>query len=178
MTGYGPPGPSVRHCQVSKGSGGIAACICPVCYVVLLNPLRPCVVVILEGSDGMLAFQLRDNRPGVGSRDCWGLFGGFIEQDEAPADAAVREIQEELRSSLDPAKLSSIGIVETTTGLQLHIFYYPVTRELDNAVLREGQMYAWVAPEEVQDGLIHGRQVVPDHLAVLRLWREKQAGTQ
>ena len=161
-----------------KGSVGVAAFIRPVCYVVLMNPLRPCVVVILESSEGMLAFQLRDNRPGVGSRDCWGLFGGFIEQDEAPAHAAVREIHEELDSILDPAKLSLVGRVATTTGLYLHIFHYPVTRELDNAVLREGQTYAWVSSEEIQDGLIHGGRVVPDHLAVLRLWREKQAGTE
>ena len=157
---------------------GIAACICPVCYVVPMNPLRPCVVVILESSEGKITFQLRDNRPGVGSRDCWGLFGGFIEQDESPADAAVREIREELCSFLDPAKLSLVGRVETTTGLYLHIFHYPVTRELDKAVLREGQTYAWVSPEELQDGVIHGRRVVPDHLSVLRLWRDKQAGTE
>ena len=143
-----------------------------------MDPLRPCVVVVLESREGMLAFQLRDDRPGVGSRNCWGLFGGFIEQDEAPADAALREIQEELRSFLDPAKLSLVGRVATTTGLHLHIFHYPVTRELDNAVLREGQTYAWLSPEELQDGVIHGRRVVPDHLAVLRLWREKQAGTE
>ena len=157
-----------------KGSLGIAACICPVCYVVLMNPLRPCVVVILESSEGKITFQLRDDRPGVGSRDCWGLFGGFIEQDELPAQAAVREIQEELGSSLNPAKLSSIGTAETKTGLQLHIFHYPVTHELDNAVLREGQTYASVSPEEFQDGVIRGRRVVPDHLAVLRLWRDKR----
>ena len=143
-----------------------------------MNPLRRCLVVVLESRERMLAFQLRDNRPGVGSRDCWGLFGGFIEQDESPADAAVREIREELRSFLDPVKLSLVGRVATTTGLHLHIFHYPVAHELDKAVLREGQTYAWVAPEEFQGGVIHGRRVVPDHLAVLRLWRDKQAGTK
>ena len=122
----------------------------------------------------MLAFQLRDNRLGVGSRDCWGLFGGFVEQDESPAHAAVREIQEELGSSLDPAKLSCIGTLEMKTGLQLRVFHYPVTHELDNAVVREGQIYAWVGPEEFQDGVLQGRRVVPDHLAVLGLWRDKQ----
>ena len=139
-----------------------------------MSSLRPCVVVVLEDREGKIIFQLRDNRPGVGSRNCWGLFGGFIEQDESPAHAAVREIQEELGSSLDPAKLSFLGTVETQTGLQLHIFHYPVTGELDNAVLREGQTYASVSPEEFYDGVIHGRRVVPDHLAVLGLWRDKQ----
>ena len=143
-----------------------------------MNSLRPCVVVVLEDGEGKIIFQLRDDRPGVGSRDCWGLFGGFVEHDESPAYAAVREIQEELRSLLDPAKLSLVGRVATTSGLHLHIFHYPVTGELDNAVLREGQTHAWVSPEEFQDGLIHGRRVVPDHLTVLRLWREKQAATE
>lgn len=139
-----------------------------------MNPLRPCVVVVLEDGEGKIIFQLRDDRPGVGSRDCWGLFGGFIEQHEFPAHAAVREIQEELGSSLDSAKLSLVGTVETKTGLQLHVFHYPVTHELDNAVLREGQTYASISPEEFYDGAIRGRRVVPDHLAVLGLWRDKQ----
>ena len=139
-----------------------------------MNSLRPCVVVVLEDREGKIILQLRDNRPGVGSRNHWGLFGGFIEQDESPSHAAVREVQEELGSFLDPAKLSSIGTVETKTGLQLHIFHYPVTHELDSAVLQEGQMYAWVSPEEFQNGAIRGRRVVPDHLEILRLWRDKR----
>ena len=152
----------------------VLECVYRVCYVALMNTLRPCVVVVLEDREGKITFQLRDNRPGVGSRDSWGLFGGFIEQHESPTQAAVREIQEELGSFLDPAKLSSIGTIGTKTGLQLHIFHYPVTHELDNAMLREGQTYASVSPEEFYDGAIHGRRVVPDHLAVLSLWRDKQ----
>ena len=163
-----------------EGHAGLAcraACPCAVFYVVLMTLLRPCVIVVLEDSSGRIAFQLRDDRPGVGSRDCWGLFGGLMEHDESAIRAAIREIDEELRSSLDPARLSLVGTVETKTRLQLHIFHYPVAHELDSAVLQEGQAYAWVPPERFQDGIIRGKRVVPDHLEVLRLWWDKKPRT-
>ena len=52
---------------------------------------REGVIIILEDSDGRIAFQLRDDDPGIVGRNRWGLFGGLSEKDESPAQTAVRD---------------------------------------------------------------------------------------
>lgn len=141
------------------------------------RPLKDCVVVLLEDGAGQIALQLRDNLPGVGSRDQWGLFGGIIEPGEQPATAAVREIQEELGSILDARRLSFLRAFETETGLRVHLFHYPVADELQHAVLREGQTYRFWTPEQILIGEITCKRVVLQHLAMLRWYWSNRPGS-
>jgi 8-oxo-dGTP pyrophosphatase MutT (NUDIX family) len=48
---------------------------------------------------------------------------GNLNPDEAPADAAVRELFEETGIALDPSELTPLGIFEYTDAKDLYLFY-------------------------------------------------------
>jgi len=52
--------------------------------------------ILIENNDGKMLFQLRDNNPKIKNRNCWSLFGGGINKNETPTEAAIRELKEEL----------------------------------------------------------------------------------
>lgn len=124
-------------------------------------------VVLLTDAQGRIAMQLRDDKPGLPAANKWGLFGGLVDHNEWPRETALREIQEELSVSLDVGRLSLYRdhyIPEQ--NLTTHIFHYPVTDELDQAVLREGQAWDFIAKDDsrvAQIGLHH-------HDIVLEFW--------
>ena len=124
--------------------------------------------VLLENSRGCIALQLRDDRPGVGHRDHWGIFSGMVEEGETPDEAAVREIGEELNVLLDGNKLTFLRSFVDARGLEAFLFHYPVRNELDDAVLGEGQKFAFLTAEEIGNGEIEGKNVVPFHLSMLQ----------
>lgn len=65
--------------------------VCPDCdHTVYFDP-KVAVVVFITQDDHVLLIQ-RDNEPGQG---LWAMPAGFVEYDEAPEDAAIREVQEE-----------------------------------------------------------------------------------
>ena len=54
------------------------------------------VGVLIEREDGRMLFQLRDNDQSIKNSNCWSLFGGGINKNEKPIEAAMRELKEEL----------------------------------------------------------------------------------
>ncbi len=50
---------------------------------------------------GMYVLQHRDDKPGIAAPGVWALFGGRVENDEEPREAAVREVKEELGVTID-----------------------------------------------------------------------------
>jgi ribosomal-protein-alanine N-acetyltransferase len=124
--------------------------------------------VLLASADRRVALQLRDDKPHVGSADCWGLFGGMVEADESPRETIVREMREELDLVLRAQRLEEIRRITTPLGLRSHVFLYPVGDDLSRARLREGQRYALVGPQEITHGRLQGKTVIPYHLSILR----------
>lgn len=138
--------------------------------------MREGVVIILEDRSGRIAMQLRDDRPEVVSAGPWGLFGGWIEPNESPQDAVLREIKEELNCGLPAAKLSflesrpiSWGTPPNTYLMLTHVLHYPVTDELHDAVLSEGRTFVFLPSSDITH-----KFVVPHHRAILNdYWRIK-----
>jgi 8-oxo-dGTP diphosphatase len=106
---------------------------------------RPASGVILY-KDGKMLLQHRSvdapRNPNV-----WGLFGGGIEAGETPADAAKREMLEELEYRLSDPRL--IDVEDTELGdlrIKMHLF----VEEYDGQplVLHEGQAYGWFTLDE------------------------------
>ncbi|HZY43144.1 MAG TPA: NUDIX domain-containing protein [Anaerolineae bacterium] len=134
------------------------------------------VVIILEDRSGCIAMQLRDDRLDVVAAGQWGLFGGWIESNESPRDAVVREVEEELNCALKVSKLSLLesrsinwGVPPDVFMMSTHVFHYPVTTECDHAVLNEGQAFRFMQPIDLKD-----KWVVPHHWAILNdYWRTK-----
>ena len=57
---------------------------------------RPQCGLLIENGRGEVLLQLRDDKPSIPYPNCWGTFGGQIEDGETPEQAMAREIAEEL----------------------------------------------------------------------------------
>jgi ADP-ribose pyrophosphatase YjhB (NUDIX family) len=78
--------------------------VCPECqHVVYFDP-KVAVVVFIERDDKVLLVQ-RDNDPGKGK---WAMPAGFVEYDEAPVDAAIRETWEETGLHIEITRLIEV----------------------------------------------------------------------
>jgi 8-oxo-dGTP diphosphatase len=61
-----------------------------------MKKTRPQCGLIIENAEREILLQLRDDKPGLEYPNCWGTFGGQIEEGETPQEALLREIKEEL----------------------------------------------------------------------------------
>jgi len=66
---------------------------------------RPQIAQAVLLVNGAYALQLRDDVPGIAARGMWALFGGALEEGEAPEAALGREIYEELGIRLSEYRL-------------------------------------------------------------------------
>lgn len=131
---------------------------------------REGVVILLESTDGQIAFQLRDDNPEIMYPNYWGLFGGWMEAGESPQQTAVREIREELGCTLDVPKLVYLK-VHTDGEVKSHILQYPITNELQDVTLTEGQTMRFMTLADIQDC-----NVIPRHREILEwyVYNERQ----
>lgn len=141
-----------------------------------MGKIKEIAIVLLENEEGHIALQLRDNFPHIANPDKWGIFGGSVEAGEDPKTAALREIEEELTIHLDPLKLNFLQTFLEEPQKKLHLFHYPITNELDNAQLREGQRFQTISKDVIQTGVIDGKQVANIHRVMLnRYWEQKDS---
>ncbi len=70
-----------------------------------MKKTRPQCGLIIENAEREILLQLRDNKPGLEYPNCWGTFGGQIEEGETPQEALVREIKEELGYHVESPEL-------------------------------------------------------------------------
>jgi len=127
--------------------------------------IREGSVIILEDAAAGFAFQLRDNRPDIPFANYWGLFGGWLEPDENPEQAIVREMREELGLTLETARLKYI-MAHREGDILAHVFAYPAPSELSSATLYEGQRLEFLSVPELPK-----RTVVPQHRDIVE-WYE------
>ncbi len=104
--------------------------------------------VILETIDGKLAFQQRDNKAGILNPGKIALFGGRIENNEKPLNAAIREIKEELSLSL---KKKDLKLFRGYPKIKYDVFsYIYVVRNIDPKGLKinEGNKIVFISKED------------------------------
>ena len=83
----------------------------------------------------------------------------------------------ELECSLNPIKLRFLKVFQVWNDecwLDNYVFSYPVTHELDNAVLHEGQDYQFFTWEEIQKGHLHGKKIVSFHHSIIEWYFNSQ----
>lgn len=73
--------------------------------IIYQNPKPVSAVAVVR--DGKLLMIKRGIQPGKGK---WSLPAGFIERDEPPRKAAVRELEEETGLKVDPEDLEVLGV--------------------------------------------------------------------
>src|SRR3712207_514197 len=106
-------------------------------------------IAILYQKDKFL-MQLRDNKPDIVYSGYWALFGGHIEPGETPEVAVQREILEEIGYTLPPT-FSKFGCYPDEKVVR-HVFYAPLTVELDQLVLNEGWDMSLMTSQDIRLG--------------------------
>ena len=107
----------------------------PVCQgcgqISYLNPIPSVATILFQ--DGRILLVKRNIEPGYGK---WGLPGGFIERDESPNDAVIREVFEETGLICQPINvIDTSGSFETIYGSIIVICYLA---EIISGTLRAG----------------------------------------
>jgi 8-oxo-dGTP pyrophosphatase MutT (NUDIX family) len=110
------------------------------------------VAIAILPFEGKFLMQLRDNIPTILYPGLWGLFGGHIEAGETPEIAVEREVLEEIGFQLtDPQKFACYS----DDRVIRHIFYAPLTVELDKLVLTEGWDFGLISPVQIEAGFAY-----------------------
>jgi 8-oxo-dGTP diphosphatase len=78
---------------------------CPRCDFVLWRDPKVVTLVIVEDGEGAIVLGRRGIEPGYGA---WCLPGGFVNDAEHPADAAVRVCEEELGAAVEITELLGV----------------------------------------------------------------------
>lgn len=107
------------------------------------------VALAILYKNGRVLMQLRDNIPNILYPGKWGFFGGHIESGEVPKEAIKRELLEEIGYTLP--ELKEFGCF-SDDKVARHIFYAPLSVELDQLQLNEGWDMGLLTIEEIQKG--------------------------
>ena len=57
-----------------------------------MKKTKPQCGLIIENAEGRVLLQLRDDKRTIPYPNCWGTFGGQVEDGETPEHAIVREV--------------------------------------------------------------------------------------
>jgi len=138
---------------------------CPACgHVVWANP-APAVQALVE-RDGRLLLGRRAYEPSEGM---WDLPGGFLEENEHPLDALVRELKEETGLDVEPQRFVGVWMEPGYQGRTVLCLTWDVlvTGGSERAADDVAEL-SWFAPHE----LPRDEELAFSHFPeLLRLWR-------
>jgi 8-oxo-dGTP diphosphatase len=123
------------------GKQGLSAC--PECDRIFFRNPKVVVAAVIE-QEGRVLLVLRDIEPG---RGLWGLPGGYVDWDEHPHDAIVRECLEETGAVVEPFGLLPVEHVITGDDGIVILAYRTRLVGGDLQARDEVQQIGWFAPE-------------------------------
>ena len=133
---------------------------------------REIAVGLIVADDGRLLLQLRDDKAGLTGAGKWGFFGGHIGAGERPAEAFLREMQEEL--GWQPRHFEHYSTVEVDRD-GWHVTSYAFAAHLDVSLdaltLGEGQALALHAPDALPKEVAASVPPVIDEFAASDAYR-------
>ena len=102
-----------------------------------MKKIKPQCGLIIENAEGRVLLQLRDDKRTIPYPNCWGTFGGQVEDGETPEHAIVREINEELDYNAGEPEFFGNYPFE---GYDIYMFRKKdAAIKLENLKVREGQ---------------------------------------
>ena len=126
---------------------------------------------VLKNADGQILISLR--KSGVHQGGLWEFPGGKLDEFESAEQALVREFKEELDITIISAT-PLINIKHNYADLAVHLHVFLVTDFSGAAKACEGQVFKWVAPEELNthtfpaaNQTIIKAALLPDRYAIL-----------
>lgn len=133
---------------------------CPKCDRIFFRNPKVVVIALIE-DDGRVLLGRRDIEPG---RGLWGLPGGYVDWNEHPQDAVVRECSEEMGVEVEPLELLTVQhIVLDDEG----IVFLPYRARLIGGAPAAGdevQEVGWFRPNDLPP------LAFPSHRQVLQRW--------
>lgn len=99
---------------------------CPKCSFVFWNNPKPTVSTIIEKDKKILLLK-RNKKP---LENYWVLPGGYIDYEEKPEDAAIRETKEETNLNVKICRLIGVYQIDNDPrGINLDIIYYALDKK-------------------------------------------------
>jgi 8-oxo-dGTP diphosphatase len=111
--------------------------------------ILPVVAVALLREDGRILMQRRPEGKQHGG--LWEFPGGKIDPGEGAAQAALREMAEELGVGLEADALMPISFAQSEEGRRVLLLLYAALVWRGDPVALEGQDFEWIAPDALLD---------------------------
>ena len=140
----------------------------PLIWIYLrITPARSRVLVICDGKILLVGSWLGPGK--------WSLPGGGIDSHETPVHAAIRELEEELRLSVDEDTLIPLGLREVKGNSGLVVKHYLFAAVFESVPIitpapYEIMEYKW---QDVDD-VAHDNKVLNSVVDALAAWRKAQ----
>jgi 8-oxo-dGTP diphosphatase len=125
--------------------------------MVSIPDARAAVAIAILYQNNCFLMQLREDKPGIAYPGCWAFFGGHLEPGEPPAIAMERELLEEIGYA--PPNLMLFKTYTQDEQFIRHVFYAPLTVELNTLELHEGCDLGLATIEEIQIGKRYSERV-------------------
>jgi len=103
--------------------------------------------------------QLRDMKEGIAFPECWGFFGGSIDNGETPENAAKRELFEEIGYKSTFVHKLGLEIIPDLGNLTLHAYCCPLLIPVEEVKLMEGLDLGLFSLEEVMIKRLYSRKM-------------------
>lgn len=96
--------------------------------------------IIIHNAAGEVLLFLRDDNPAIACPGMWDLPGGHVEPGESPYECIVREMQEEIETDVENARLfRSYDFPDRDE----HVFELQLELDPAATILHEGQELRW-----------------------------------
>ncbi len=101
--------------------------------------------------NGKYLLQHRDDKKGIYSPNCWGCFGGMIDQKKETAIEGIkRELKEELSIDFKILEKLHEGFHEPSGTKNIFFLAMPLNN-VNSIKLKEGQNFGWFKTEELKE---------------------------
>jgi 8-oxo-dGTP diphosphatase len=139
---------------------------CSHCERPVYRNAKPCAGVIVVDDDQVLLVK-RTNPPAVG---CWSLPAGYLEVDEGPQEAAIRELREETGLSVSTSDLTlfETNLVEHDSGHPVLVIIYTTNRALTDGNVAAGSDAADARFWNVDALLQSSEYIEPEYESIIR----------
>lgn len=134
--------------------------------------LAEVAVGLIVADDGRILLQHRDDAPGIINPGGWGFFGGHIEPGERPAEAFLRELDEEV--GWRPRHFEPYLTREVHGDgwrVMSHAFAAHLDVPLEGLTLLEGAGMGLFAPDALPEGIVQTSAPVIEAFAVSDAYR-------